>query len=154
MAAVPQSAVARDHTSPSYFWHGMGHPGEGLSKPPVEIVAAEGITIIDSDGRRLLDATSGGLANVTLGYSATTIKRAIADQLDVLPYFSSFGRTTNKPAEELSRRLIEEWFGPDGMTRVFFSSGGSDAVETALRLARQYWKVEGARDRFKFIALR
>jgi adenosylmethionine-8-amino-7-oxononanoate aminotransferase len=152
MAALPQPAV--DHATASHFWHGMEHPAEGQSKPAVEIVAAEGVTVTDSKGRRFLDATSGGLANVTLGYSATAIKQAIAAQLEVLPYFTSFGRSTNKPAEELSRRLIEDWFGSEGMSRVFFCSGGSDAVETALRLARQYWKVEGARDRFKFIALR
>jgi putrescine---pyruvate transaminase len=72
----------------------------------VEIVSAEGISITDSRGRRLLGATSGGLAAVTLGYGATAIKQAA--QLEVLPYFSSFRATTNKPAEELSRRLVEE----------------------------------------------
>ena len=110
--------------------------------------------MVDGKGRRLLDATSGGLANVILGYSAGPIKRAIAEQLEKLPYFSAFRGTTNAPAEELSRRLIDDWFGTDGMRRVFLSSGGSDAVETALRLARQYWKIEGAEDRYKFIALR
>jgi putrescine---pyruvate transaminase len=139
---------------PSYFWHPMGHPAEVLTKPPRTIVSAEGIYITDASGNRFLDATSGQLANVTLGYSASEIKKAIAAQLDVLPYYAAFRGTTNRPAEELSRVLIEEWFGPDGMARVFFCSGGGDAVETAMRLSRQYWKIQGARDRYKFIALR
>ncbi len=150
--------MSRDEAAPprasSYFWHPMGHPAEALTKPPRTIVSAEGIHITDADGNRLLDATSGQLANVTLGYSATEIKEAIAAQLDVLPYYAAFRGTTNLPAEELSRTLIEDWFGADGMARVFFCSGGGDAVDTAMRLSRQYWKIRGARDRYKFIALR
>ena len=77
-----------------------------------------------------LDATSGQLANVTLGYSATEIKEAIAAQLDVLPYYAAFRGTTNLPAEELSRTLIEDWFGFDGMARVCLDKNavGSDRV--------------------------
>lgn len=137
----------------SYFWHPKAHPLEMLSDPPRKIMSAEGVHITDSAGIRLLDAVAG-LWNVNLGYSAQTIKDAITKQLDVMPYYSSFRGTTNEPAEELARILIEEWFGPEGMTRVFFSSGGSDAVETALRLARQYWKVTGVGERTKFISLR
>jgi putrescine---pyruvate transaminase len=138
----------------SYFWHPMAHPAEALAKPPRTIASAEGIHIMDGGGKRYLDATSGQLGNVTLGYSVTEIKQAIAAQLDVLPYYAAFRGTTNKPAEDLSRTLIEEWFAPEGMARVFFCSGGGDAVETAMRLSRQYWKIQGARDRYKFIALR
>ena len=54
---------------------------------------------------------------------------------------------------ELSDRLVE-LSATEGMARAFFTSGGSDSVETALRLARQYWKLLGQRDRTKFIALK
>jgi adenosylmethionine-8-amino-7-oxononanoate aminotransferase len=137
----------------NYFWHPMGNPAD-TSKPTRTMVAGEGIYLTDANGRRYLDATSGQLGVVTLGYSAVEIKRAIASQLEELPYHASFSGSTNRPAEELSRTLIEDWFGPDGMARVFFCSGGSDAVETALRLSRQYWKIQGERDRYKFIAMR
>jgi adenosylmethionine-8-amino-7-oxononanoate aminotransferase len=153
MPTFPSDADSRSNVT-SYFWHPMGRPAEALSKPLRTMVSAEGIYVTDAGGNRYLDATSGQLGNVTLGYSASEIKRAISAQLDVLPYYASFRGTTNHPAEELSRTLIEDWFGPDGMARVFFCSGGSDAVETAMRLARQYWKIQGARDRYKFIALR
>jgi adenosylmethionine-8-amino-7-oxononanoate aminotransferase len=138
----------------NYFWHPMGHPADATAKPQRTMVRGEGIYLTDSSGKRFLDATSGQLGNVTLGYSVVEIKRAIAAQLDALPYYAAFGGSTNRPAEELSRILIEDWFGRDGMARVFFCSGGSDAVETALRLSRQYWKIQGERDRYKFIALR
>lgn len=136
----------------AYFWHPMGQPGG--EAPARKIARGEGVHVIEADGTRLLDATSGGLANVTLGYSAAAIKEAIARQLDILPYHSAFHGFTHDPAEELAARLIDEWFAPEGMTRVFFGSGGSDAVDTALRLARQYWKIQKAQDRYKFIALR
>jgi putrescine---pyruvate transaminase len=137
----------------SYFWHPKAHPSEMLAEPPRKIVSAEGVHIVDGEGGRLLDAVAG-LWNVNLGYSAKPIKEAIAEQLERMPYYSSFRGTTNQPAEDLARTLIEDWFGPEGMTRAFFSSGGSDAVETALRLARQYWKLSGSGERTKFIAMR
>jgi putrescine---pyruvate transaminase len=134
------------------IWHPMAHPGEMRSHPPKVIVKGEGVTITDIEGRTVLDAV-GGLWNVNLGYSCEPIKKAIADQLAVLPYYSGFRGTSTGPAIELSDELCR-FFAPEGMVRAFFSSGGSDAVETALRLARQYWKVRGQRDRTKFIALK
>ena len=134
------------------IWHPMAHPGEMRSHPPKVIVKGEGVTITDIEGRTVLDAV-GGLWNVNLGYSCEPIKKAIADQLAVLPYYSGFRGTSTGPAIELSDELCR-FFEPEGMVRAFFSSGGSDAVETALRLARQYWKVRGQRDRTKFIALK
>lgn len=135
-----------------HMWHPMAHPAEMRAKPPKVIMAAEGITLTDVDGHRTLDAV-GGLWNVNLGYSVDPIKRAISEQLDQLPYYSAFRGTSTGPAIELSY-LLQEWFAPEGMTRSFFTSGGSDSVETALRLARQFHKIRGDRDRYKFISLK
>jgi adenosylmethionine-8-amino-7-oxononanoate aminotransferase len=137
-----------------YFWHPSGHPSPEVVPIQRAIDHAEGVHIFTEDGTRLLDATSGLLSVVTLGYSQTSIKQAITDQLEKLPYFSAFRGNTNRQAERAAKKLIEEWFGQEGMTRVFFCSGGSDAVETALRLSRQYWKILGQKDRYKFIALK
>jgi putrescine---pyruvate transaminase len=60
---------------------------------------------------------------------------------------------SNGPAIELSQ-MLSEWFAADGMTRAFFTSGGSDNIEAALRLARQYHKIRGDRDRTKFLSLK
>ncbi|MEJ2625136.1 MAG: aminotransferase class III-fold pyridoxal phosphate-dependent enzyme, partial [Pseudolabrys sp.] len=70
-----------------------------------------------------------------------------------LPYYSAFRGTSTGPAIELSYRLAK-WFAPDGLVRSFFTSGGSDSVETTLRLARQYHKIRGDRDRTKFLSLK
>ncbi len=134
------------------IWHPMAHPADMLSHPPKVIVKAEGVNITDREGHTVLDAV-GGLWNVNLGYSCEPIKKAIADQLAVLPYYSGFKGTTNEPAIELSHALCR-FFEPEGMVRAFFTSGGSDSVETVLRLSRQYWKVRGQHDRTKFIALK
>ena len=137
----------------SYFWHPKAHPADTIAGPQLVIAGGEDVYIIDGDGNRLLDGRAA-LWNVNLGYSAEPVKKAIAAQLGILPFYSSFRGTTNKPAEELARTLIEDWFGPEGMVRVFFTSGGSDSVETSLRLARQYWKIQKAQDRYKYIAFK
>ncbi|MFN3506677.1 MAG: aminotransferase class III-fold pyridoxal phosphate-dependent enzyme [Allorhizobium sp.] len=134
------------------LWHPMAHPAESLSSPPDIIVEAEGVEIIDVDGHRLVDAV-GGLWNVNLGYSCEPVKKAIAAQLDRLPYYSIFRGTTNDNVIELSE-MLGEFFAPDGLSRAFFTSGGSDSVEIALRLARQYHKIRGEAGRVKFLSLK
>ena len=74
-------------------------------------------------------------------------------QLDKLAYYSTFQNTSNPPAIELSARLMQ-LFAPENMCKVLFSSGGSDAVETAMKLARQYWQLQGRAQRHKFISLK
>jgi putrescine aminotransferase len=135
-----------------HIWHPMAHPAEMLSNPPKIVASAEGVTVTDIDGHKLLDAV-GGLWNVNLGYSCDTIKQAIADQLAKLPFYSVFRGVTTGPAIELSYQLAQ-WFKEDGLTRSFLTSGGSDSVDTALRLARQYHKIRGERDRTKFLSLK
>ncbi|GLQ80966.1 aspartate aminotransferase family protein [Mesorhizobium huakuii] len=134
------------------IWHPMAHPAEMRANPPKVIMKGEGVTVTDIDGKSVLDAV-GGLWNVNLGYSCDPIKEAIADQLGALPYYSGFRGTSTGPSIELAYEL-SEWFAPEGMVRTFFTSGGSDSVETALRLARQYWKIRGQGDRTKFLALK
>jgi adenosylmethionine-8-amino-7-oxononanoate aminotransferase len=135
-----------------HLWHPMAHPGEMRAHPPKIVHAAEGVELTDVHGHRLLDAV-GGLWNVNLGYSCEPIKEAIRDQLDRLPYYSAFRGSTTSTLIELSYEVVE-WFRPDGMARAFFTSGGSDSVETCLRLARQYHKLNGQPERTKYIALK
>lgn len=134
------------------IWHPMAHPAEMRANGPKVIMKGDGVHITDIDGRTTLDAV-GGLWNVNLGYSCDPIKQAIAAQLDTLPYYSGFRGTSTAPSIELAFELVE-WFKEDGMARAFFTSGGSDSVESALRFARQYWKIKGEADRTKFIALK
>ncbi len=135
-----------------HFWHPMAHPAEMLKNPPKIITDAEGVELIDVSGHRVVDGV-GGLWNVNLGYSCQPVKDAIRDQLERMPYYSAFRGTSTGPAIELSYEL-KQWFEPEGMVKSFFTSGGSDSVETALRLARQYHKIRGERDRTKFISIK
>jgi putrescine---pyruvate transaminase len=135
-----------------FIWHPMTSPEDSHTAPPKIITESSGVHIQDIDGRRVVDAV-GGLWNVNLGYSCQPIKDAMAAQLDKMPYYSTFRGTTNDAAIELSYELAN-FFEPDGVSRAFFTSGGSDSVETALRLARQYHKLKGASGRTKFLSLK
>ena len=135
-----------------HLWHPMGHPGDIRENAPTIITGAEGVNISDIDGHSVVDAV-GGLWCANLGYSSEPIKKAIADQLQTLPYYSAFAGTSNDAAIEASYALME-FFAPDGLTRAFMTSGGSDSVETCLRLARQYHKVRGQHQRTKFMSLK
>ncbi|WP_439143920.1 aminotransferase class III-fold pyridoxal phosphate-dependent enzyme [Planktotalea sp.] len=134
------------------MWHPMTSPQDSADNPPKIITGASGVSITDIDGHTVVDGV-GGLWNVNLGYSCQPIKDAMAAQLDTLPYYSTFRGTTNDVAIELAYEL-GEFFAPDGLSRAFFTSGGSDSVETALRLARQYHKLRGEHGRTKFLSLK
>jgi adenosylmethionine-8-amino-7-oxononanoate aminotransferase len=130
----------------------MAHPGDMQAHPPTIITEAHGTRIRDIDGHEVVDAV-GGLWNVNLGFSCQPIKDAIAAQLDRLPYYSAFRGTTNDVMIELAEVLRDFW-EPDGLTRAFFTSGGSDSVDTTLRLARQYHKIRGEEGRIKYLSLK
>lgn len=147
----------RDHNflienNTKHLWQPMAHPAEAKANPPKIIVGAEGVRITDVHGQSVIDAV-GGLWNANLGYSCEPIKKAIADQLQVLPYYSSFRGSMPGPAIELAAEL-REWFEPDGLVRAFFTSGGSDSIDTSLKLARQYHKIRGEHGRTKFISFK
>jgi adenosylmethionine-8-amino-7-oxononanoate aminotransferase len=135
-----------------HLWHPMSHPAEMRAAPPIVLTEAENVTLVDVDGHRSLDAV-GGLWCVNLGHSCRPVKDAMRDQLERLPFFNTFRGTTHAPAIELSERLAK-FFAPEGLTRTFFTSGGSDSVDTALRLARQFHKIRKEQDRVKFISLK
>ncbi len=134
------------------LWHPMTHPADSIANPPAIITSAQGVRISDVDGHEIVDGV-GGLWNVNLGFSCQPVKDAIARQLDVLPYYSTFRGTTNDAVIELSEEL-RDFYEPDGLTRAFYTSGGSDSVETALRLARQYHKIRGDEGRTKYLSLK
>ena len=132
--------------------HPMGHMGQVTKSNPVIISSGEGVYVTDVDGNRMVDGV-GGLWNVNLGYDRQEIRDAIKAQVDKLPYYSIFAGTANEPSIELSTKLVK-MMEPEGMARAFFTSGGSDSVETAMRMSRVYWKAVGQRDRTKFISLK
>lgn len=113
-------------------------------------VKGDGIAIIDRDGKRYIDA-SGGAAVSCLGHSHPAVIQAIKQQLDDIAYaHTSF--FTSQAAEELADFLAER--APGDLNHVYFLSGGSEAVEASLKLARQYFVETGQPERRIFIARR
>ena len=129
----------------------MSHvfPRHTKNQPP-RAVAGEGCYLIDSTGKRYLDG-SGGAAVSCLGHGDREVTEAIKAQLDKLA-FAHTGFLSSDPAEELADLLIEH--APEGIERVYFVSGGSEAVEAALKLARQYHLERGDERRTKIIGRR
>ncbi|MCK5296923.1 MAG: aspartate aminotransferase family protein [Alphaproteobacteria bacterium] len=114
------------------------------------VAKGDGVYLIDSTGKRYLDAC-GGAAVSCLGHSDDDIRKAIASQVNKIAYaHSSF--FTNEPMEKLADYLVEK--SPTGLDWVYFVSGGSEAVETALKIARQYFVESGQPKRSKIISRR
>ena len=113
-------------------------------------VRGDGAYLIDADGKRYLDA-SGGAAVSCLGHSDARVVAAIQRQLGELP-FAHTAFFTSRPAEELAEHLAQA--APGTLNHVYFVSGGSEAVEAALKLARQYAVERGEPQRHRFIARR
>jgi adenosylmethionine-8-amino-7-oxononanoate aminotransferase len=124
------------------------HRGGAAALP--EVVGGEGCYLIDSTGKRYLDAC-GGAAVSCLGHGHSRVVAAVQEQVARMAYaHTSF--FTSRPMEELADLLIEG--APDGIDKVYFVSGGSEAIEAALKLARQYFVEIGQPGRQRFIARR
>jgi adenosylmethionine-8-amino-7-oxononanoate aminotransferase len=118
-------------------------------RPPVAI-RGEGSWLSLADGRRILDA-SGGAAVACLGHGNQRVVQAIAAQAGRLGYAHT-GFFSSEPAEQLAELLVGD--EPGGLTHAFFVSSGSEAVESALKLARQYHLERGEPQRAHFISRR
>src|ERR1700741_4970433 len=121
-----------------------------LRETPPKAIGGEGVWLFAEDGRRVLDA-SGGAAGSCLGHQHPRIVRAMARQASTLAYphpafFSS------EPAEALADHLVGH--EPGGLAYAYFVSGGSEAIEAAIKLARQYFVERGEKQRSHFIARR
>lgn len=113
-------------------------------------ISGEGPYITDKDGRKILDACAGAAVS-SVGHNDPRVVSAIKKQLDAIPYaHTSF--FTSEPAEQLADKLVH--YAPTGLNRVYFTSGGSEAVEAALKMARQYFVERGESSRHLFIARR
>ncbi|MDE0654852.1 MAG: aspartate aminotransferase family protein [bacterium] len=127
----------------------MPFTSAGGSPSPV-IVAGDGHYLTDSGGTRLLDATGGGLACSILGHGRKEIVAAVAEQLDVMEYNCLFGYAHPR-ATELAEAVAART--PGDLDHVFFCNSGSEAVETALKIARAYWRRLGQGTKTGFVSL-
>ncbi|WP_027967080.1 aspartate aminotransferase family protein [Halomonas halocynthiae] len=104
------------------------------------VTQADGVYIYDSEGNRILDGMAG-LWCVNIGYGRKELVEAAAAQLEQLPYYNSFFKTTHPPAVALAEKLCQ--LAPAHMNRVFFTGSGSEANDTVLRMVRRYWAIKG-----------
>jgi putrescine aminotransferase len=107
---------------------------------PRVMVRGDGIYLWDSDGQQVIDGMSG-LWCVNAGYGRTSIADAVYRQMQALPFYNSFFNTTNVPALQLAATLVE--LSPPQFSHVFFTSSGSEANDTVVRMVRRYWDVMG-----------
>src|SRR5262245_51643303 len=130
--------------SETRFWNGYANMG-ALRDDAVTIVRGQGSTVYDDAGRSYLDAI-GGLWYGNVGWGRNEIAEAVARQMRELAVYQTFEFYKNPPAEALASRIAALSPMPD--TRVFFvPGGGSDAIDTAAKLARAYWRVTGKPDK-------
>ncbi len=114
-----------------------------------KIVRGEGVWVHDSAGRRYLDAMSGGSMALTLGHGRQDLIEAAGKQAEQVAFVHN-ERLTNPAQEQLARELMS--VAPDGFTRVHFVTGGAEANETALRMARSYHVERGDPGRWRVIS--
>ncbi len=123
---------------------------EHEKRGPTVLESGRGAYLRDSDGNELLDAFSG-LWCVNVGYGHESIVRAAAEQMARLPYATGYFHFSSEPAIRLAARLVE--VAPRSLQRVYFTLGGSDAVDSAVRYIVHYQNARGATERKQFIAL-
>ncbi|SIR53572.1 Adenosylmethionine-8-amino-7-oxononanoate aminotransferase [Peribacillus simplex] len=131
-------------TDEKYLWHAMR--GATVNPSNLIITKAEGAWVTDIDGKRYLDGMSG-LWCVNVGYGRKELAKAAFEQLEEMPYFPL--TQSHVPAIKLAKKL-NEWLGDDYV--IFFSNSGSEANETAFKIARQYHQQKGDNGRYKFIS--
>lgn len=115
----------------------------------IVIAAGEGAWLTTSDGQRLLDATAS-LWHANVGHGRERIARVAYDQMRQLETYHTFGRFANEPALRLADRLVE--IGPIPGAKVMLTSGGSDSVDLACKLARRHWQLEGRKDKLTILS--
>src|SRR5215211_3571916 len=142
------TAVSQDLSTKAdrHLWGHFARHGQGIT-PPI-ITRGEGVTIWDDKGKSYIDGLSG-LFVVQVGHGRAELAEAAAKQAEKLAFFPLWSYAT-PPAIELAERIAS--FAPGDLNRVFFTTGGGEAVETAWKVAKQYWKLQGKPLKHKVIS--
>ncbi len=131
-----------------HLWMHFTNLGSFADHEVPVIARGEGCYVYDQHGKRYLDGLSG-LFTVQVGHGRTELAEAARHQAETLGYFPIWS-FAHEPAITLAARLAE--YAPGDLNRVFFTPTGGDAVETAIKLSRQYWKLKGQHSRTKVIS--
>lgn len=124
----------------SDVWQSAGVFGGRMRGPRPDIVRGEGVRLWDADGVEYIDSTSGAISVISVGHGRKEVIEAMSEQAGRFAYVQG-GRFSHDVADELARALAR--FTPGDLNRVFFVSGGSEANETAIKLAHQYHQLRG-----------
>ncbi len=127
--------------------HPVYHPKSHAD--PLVIERGEGVWLYTADGKKILDGMAG-LWNVNAGYGREEIAQAAYEQMKVMAFTSNFAGMTNLPSIQLAEKLAG--FAYEGLNTTFFTSGGSEANDSAFKTARYYWKRKGKPGKYKIIA--
>ena len=130
------------------FWHPFAEMSK-VQHDPFVVDRGEGIYVYDPEGNRYLDAAAS-LWYMNVGYGRDEIVDAMSEQMRRLPAFHTFVDYATRPPMELAAQIAA--VSPDPGSKVFFGSGGSDAVDTAAKMARRYFSAIGQPERTVFIA--
>ena len=138
-----QALDAQHHLHPFTDTAALNHKGARV------ITRAEGVYLWDSEGEQILDGMSG-LWCVNIGYGRTELAQIAQQQMLQLPYYNTFFQTTTEPAVLLAQKLAT--LTPADLDHIFFANSGSEAIDTAIRMVRRYWEIEGQPERKVLIA--
>ncbi|WP_280389213.1 aspartate aminotransferase family protein, partial [Nocardia wallacei] len=133
------------------LWHGFADMGAVERDGAFVVARGAGAYVWDRAGNRYLDATAG-LWFTNVGHGRREIADAVAAQLSELAHYSNFGDITAPVTQELARRLAE--LAPVPGSKIMFTSGGSDSVDTAAKLARRFWRELGRPDKTLIVGRR
>jgi putrescine aminotransferase len=139
--------TATASASSSRLWHPFADMSAVVGNELI-LDRAQGPWVWDTTGQRYLDATSS-LWYANVGHGRERIAQAVNDQLHRLDAYSIFNDFTNAPAEQLAARVAA--IAPQEDARVFLTTGGGDGIDTAAKLARQYWRAQGQPERTHII---
>jgi len=132
-----------------YLWHPFTQMRAWVRDDPLIIEQGDGNFLIDVNGRRYLDGVSSLWCNIH-GHRKAELDLALREQTERVAHSTMLG-LSNLPAIELARELVQ--IAPAGLSRVFYSDSGAEAVEVAVRMAAQYWQLVGETDRKVFLTL-
>ena len=133
------------------YWHPFADMGAVEASGELAIVRGEGAYVFDAAGKRYFDATAG-LWYCNVGHGRAEIADAAAAQMRDLAAYNNYGDLTTRPATELAERVAA--LAPVPGSKVFFASGGSDAIDSAGKLARRYWSELGKPEKTVLISRR
>ena len=132
------------------------HPTSSIQQqqeygPKIIVEKGDGIFLTDKEGNVFIDAMSS-LWNVNVGHGRKELAEVAKQQMEKLAFSSAFSTFSHEPAILLAEKIAS--IAPEGLNAIFFTSGGSESNDTAIKIARHYWRIQGDTQKKKIVALK